>query len=129
MKRPWKTQDRFPGRGDFEYNETRAIQCSVEVAKAIKSGKLVRPSSCSCGVAPVQAHHFDYGKPLEVWWCCKQCHQRISRFLRFFARWERFLILVNAGKYDGWSLRLPLLKKNGCPRKIKSWEAIWKAVA
>jgi hypothetical protein len=51
---------------------------------AIASGRLTRPATCEeCGQpgqpyvdgrAPIQAHHCDYNKPLEVMWLCKQCH-------------------------------------------------------
>lgn len=50
------------------------------VMKAVRSGKLTRPSSCShCGVAcKPQAHHDDYSKPLEVRWFCFKCHREVG---------------------------------------------------
>lgn len=46
------------------------------VGLAIKDGRLVRPSSCAhCGsTGPIQGHHPDYSKPLEVIWLCQPCH-------------------------------------------------------
>lgn len=43
---------------------------------AIRRGDLVRPGACeACGeTKPVQAHHHDYGKPLDVRWLCSPCH-------------------------------------------------------
>lgn len=54
------------------------------VRSAIECGGLVRPSVCQqCGTtpppmrdgrSPIQAHHDDYSKPLEVRWLCVRCH-------------------------------------------------------
>lgn len=46
------------------------------VQKAVKSGKLHKPSNCSrCGKAGmIHGHHNDYSKPLEVEWLCVVCH-------------------------------------------------------
>lgn len=47
---------------------------------AIRSGALVRPSTCSrCGKdCKPDAHHSDYNKPLEVEWVCRSCHRKIA---------------------------------------------------
>lgn len=47
------------------------------VARAIKSGKLVKPSECSrcCSDKSIEAHHIDYSKPLVVVWLCSMCHK------------------------------------------------------
>ena len=46
------------------------------VRAAVKSGRLIRPDSCSgCGRrVEVHAHHDDYSKPLDVRWLCRRCH-------------------------------------------------------
>lgn len=51
----------------------------IAVREAVKSGKLVRPPSCSvCGrAAKCHAHHDDYSKPLDVKWVCHLCHVNI----------------------------------------------------
>lgn len=47
------------------------------VHRALKTGRLVRPASCSCcgrsGVR-IEGHHDDYAKQLEVVWLCGNCH-------------------------------------------------------
>lgn len=44
---------------------------------AIKRGELARPLTCqACGGAKPEAHHADYGKPLQVEWLCLVCHRR-----------------------------------------------------
>lgn len=53
----------------------------LRVARALQSGVLVRPSTCSkCGVCcKPQAHHNDYSKPLDVVWLCGDCHAKEHR--------------------------------------------------
>jgi hypothetical protein len=61
------------------------------VARALRSGELVRPDKCQrCGVerpkgldgrALIQAHHEDYGRPLDVQWLCVKCHAKAHRAL------------------------------------------------
>jgi hypothetical protein len=55
----------------------------MAVGIAIRNGTLVKPICCSlCLESPVfadgrsgiQAHHEDYGNPLEVVWLCYRCH-------------------------------------------------------
>lgn len=47
------------------------------VFKAIKNGKLVRPTTCQqCGgSSKIEASHSDYSKPLDVVWLCIKCHR------------------------------------------------------
>lgn len=46
------------------------------VTSAVRSGKLVRQPCEWCNSTDrVQAHHFDYTKPLDVTWLCFSCHR------------------------------------------------------
>lgn len=47
----------------------------------IKQGNIERPSICSvCNVnTKVEGHHEDYSKPLNVVWCCRDCHRLLDR--------------------------------------------------
>jgi len=59
------------------------------VEKAIARGALVQPDTCeSCGGDgkafrdgrhPIQAHHCDYNRPLDVMWLCQPCHHEWHR--------------------------------------------------
>lgn len=54
------------------------------VSQAIKKGNLIKPSKCQiCGDEPnkLSGHHHDYEKPLDVVWCCQQCHSNIHKQL------------------------------------------------
>lgn len=55
------------------------------VKKAVESGQLVKSSNCQrCDSAfyPIQAHHPDHNKPLEVIWLCTVCHYNCHTAIR-----------------------------------------------
>ena len=59
-----------------------------KVTRAVRSGKLIKPDSCSiCGkIGMVHGHHRDYSKPLEVTWVCQACHKQIHKDIRRIAK-------------------------------------------
>jgi hypothetical protein len=64
--------------------DARRSVAHSSVARAIRSGALVRLPCCRCGEAKSVAHHEDYDKPLEVVWLCQPCHkQRHKELLTF----------------------------------------------
>lgn len=50
---------------------------------AVKKGILTKPKWCEvCNlVKPLQGHHEDYTKPLEVIWLCTNCHADADKIL------------------------------------------------
>ena len=46
---------------------------------AIRTGKIVKPVFCSLcrQEKPLEGHHYDYNKPLDVTWLCIQCHKEL----------------------------------------------------
>lgn len=46
----------------------------MAVTHALRNGTLVRQPCEVCGIEKSEAHHFDYSKPLEVKWLCKEHH-------------------------------------------------------
>ena len=76
----WKggqTADRFKRYSTRAYKNNRSqVRAQKAAQKAVKNGRLIRPSSCSQCVRPCkpEAHHDDYSKPLEVRWLCRGCH-------------------------------------------------------
>jgi len=62
----------------FRENNPEKYEAHMAVTVAVASGKLVKPDACQdCGAAvPLQAHHEDYSKPLDVMWLCSSCHAK-----------------------------------------------------
>ena len=57
------------------------------VRLALNAGVLTRPDHCSgCGCPDterrIDAHHADYGRPLDVIWLCTRCHRRMDAMRR-----------------------------------------------
>lgn len=53
-------------------NKARAV-----ISTGVAKGDIVKPEACEfCGSLnePLEAHHYDYTKPLYVSWICKTCH-------------------------------------------------------
>lgn len=46
-----------------------------KVRRAVAAGALVRQPCERCSEIKSQAHHDDYGKPLDVRWLCAACHR------------------------------------------------------
>lgn len=66
----------------------RAARRAVDAA--VRSGRLVKPAACErchrdLPVAQLQAHHHDYGKPLDVQFFCAPCHNAVEGKLKYAA--------------------------------------------
>ena len=62
---------------EYRLRKPIAYKARTAVHNAVRSGKLVRASSCEeCGADKrVEGHHDDYSKPLDVRWLCSSCHK------------------------------------------------------
>ena len=61
------------------------------LARAVRDKKVLKPDYCFvCGekAREIHGHHFDYNKPLEVLWCCADCHIGLHKMLRERGRLE-----------------------------------------
>jgi ribosomal protein S27AE len=78
-KRRYRETDRDKqielNQGWYYKNRTKYL-CRARLQRAIKNGEIIKPTLCQkCGSAkPLQAHHKDYSKPLDVQWFCINCH-------------------------------------------------------
>jgi len=77
--RQWRKD--HPGKA-VEYNRKyrkkyqHKTRAGGAVRRAIQRGEIVRPDWCSCCglIGPVEAHHDDYEKPLDIRFLCSSCH-------------------------------------------------------
>lgn len=64
----------------WKQRNPEAHRAHSAVSRALKSGTIVKANVCEmpgCGSRGVlEAHHDDYGKPLEIRWVCRPCHRR-----------------------------------------------------
>lgn len=73
------------------YSKTRRInhpeKCKAKrlLDNAIRDGKIVRQPCERCGASKAQAHHPDYGRPLDVVWLCFKCHRKEHGQLQYEA--------------------------------------------
>lgn len=89
MRSPFEFGDyRFPS--DMPWEEKKKIKavCHYKVSQALKKGTIKKPDPpcpvCSSKIAPLVSHHFDYRKPLDVFWCCKSCQYKHHHLPNFF---------------------------------------------
>ena len=61
----------------INHRQKALARCKVNYM--INTGKMVKPEECSICLVnkPVEAHHTDYSKPLDVNWVCRQCHSKM----------------------------------------------------
>lgn len=64
ITRAWREEDRRRGKAHSA------------VARAIRSGVLVRQPCEACNDKSSVVHHDDYDKPLVVRWLCQSCHKQ-----------------------------------------------------
>ena len=60
----------------WRLEDSRRQLAHSAVARAIRSGALVRQPCSRCNEPKSIAHHEDYDKPLEVVWLCQPCHKQ-----------------------------------------------------
>lgn len=64
-------------RNPTHYNAYKVLE------QALIAGQIHKPDHCPiCGCSSdkhrIEAHHEDYSKPLDVVWCCTQCHRALD---------------------------------------------------
>lgn len=62
-------------RSKFPYRD----RARSRVRHALKTGQLLKEPCKICGDTKAQAHHSDYGKPLDVMWLCSDHHSAWHR--------------------------------------------------
>lgn len=67
----------------YRKNNPEKYKAHSKVSNAIRGGKLKRLPCRVCGADRTEAHHFDYSKPLDVYFYCVRHHRRIHKFLTY----------------------------------------------
>lgn len=56
------------------------LRANRKLNYAVSTGRIVKSPCSVCGVdGPVEAHHEDYGKPLDVVWLCVKHHRALHK--------------------------------------------------
>lgn len=68
-------------RESEHFKTTPNYKANYLLTNAVRDGRIDKPKTCSkCNASgKIHGHHYDYTKPLEVVWVCKDCHQWIHR--------------------------------------------------
>lgn len=66
----------------WRHEDKRRSACHSAVARALKSGKLIRLSCSRCNEVKSLAHHENYDEPLNVVWLCQPCHKERHKELK-----------------------------------------------
>ena len=81
-KNPQKVRAAWRKYSSTRYDkQPEKIRPRQAIHAIIWQGKLIRPTVCStCNTETfIEAHHPDYGKPLEVIWLCRSCHRKLHK--------------------------------------------------
>lgn len=71
-------------------SKNKLKQAAIHLLNNAKRDGRVKPGKCQiCGYRNVEAHHYDYTKPLNVVWLCKKHHEKIHWWLRWNKRRQR----------------------------------------
>ena len=57
----------------------------IKIRDLLRSGKIQKDKKCSvCKISDtrIEAHHPDYGNPLDVVWVCRLCHAKLHIYLK-----------------------------------------------
>ena len=75
-------------------------KASIIYGYALKKGTLVKSLFCDAcgGPGPIDGHHENYTKPLDVWWLCFPCHIQAD-----WIRWQRLGIVL--GYHGNWHVQ------------------------
>lgn len=65
------------GTREYRARYPERYRANSAVARAVKTGRLVKLPCFCCGDTVTEAHHPDYSRPLDVVWLCPPHHKEI----------------------------------------------------
>lgn len=74
-----KAREKWRIKAEKRYKAQQAVK------NALKSGKLIRWPGCAACKRKrnLEAHHYDYDRPLDVTWLCIKCHKAAHAIVGF----------------------------------------------
>ena len=59
----------------------KRVHVRTFLQNAVRRGEIKKPNACQLceALKELDAHHVDYGRPLDVMWLCHPCHGRVHR--------------------------------------------------
>lgn len=60
-------------------NDIEKERASRHIRNRVYKGQLKRGCCLVCGSANAIAHHYDYNKPLDIFWLCRRHHLQLHR--------------------------------------------------
>jgi hypothetical protein len=82
-RHPHRKAAREAYAASFGENSPEKRKAHGIVSREVRAGRLAKQPCAFCGTPePVEAHHHDYSKPLDVTWLCKPCHRRFHALER-----------------------------------------------
>ena len=75
-ERPEKRQAENARSRERSRKERAKWRTRLQTRRAVEKGKIERKPCAFCGDPNVEAHHPDYGDPLNVVWVCRTCHMK-----------------------------------------------------
>ena len=75
------TRLRVCSKNPNQRNAYRVVEAAVK-AEAITKPQVCQGCGCSDNEHRIEAHHYDYSKPLDVIWLCTPCHRQMDKLRR-----------------------------------------------
>lgn len=85
-------RDQQPKRLERQREKAKKIERNPEqgmavaaLRRGVATGHVLKWPVCAvpeCSAEKVEAHHFDYSRPLDVVWLCRSCHMQAHALVR-----------------------------------------------
>jgi hypothetical protein len=70
----WSTKTDYERKKEYIARHPEKNACRVAFRNADRRGDVRRKPCFVCGAKKVEAHHWDYTKPMDVFWLCRSHH-------------------------------------------------------
>jgi hypothetical protein len=83
-KAKWRKENKY----NYHQPQTLQRRAYDKIQNSLSYGRIIKPKNCYCceEIKPLHAHHYDYDKPLDVFWVCVSCHKFVHRVTKDFKK-------------------------------------------